>query len=257
MLVIIAITNHKGGVGKTTTTINLGAALAQLGFKVLLIDMDPQANLTTSLNIKDRAGKTIYEGLKGTAHPFNLVVNVKDNLFVIPSSIELSNAEVELSAIAGREYLLAELIDPIKINYDFILIDCPPSLGILTLNAFTAAKYLLIAMQSEYLALQGFSKLGESMQVIKKRINSELEILGVLLTLYDARKNLHKDINAQVESYFGEKVFQTKIRDNITLAEAPKAGKDIFSYDASCNGAKDYLDLAHEVLTRLSIPLPS
>jgi chromosome partitioning protein len=257
MLVIIAITNHKGGVGKTTTTINLGAALAKLGFRVLLIDLDPQANLTTSLMVTDRAGKTIYEGLKGGAHPFNLTVNIKDNLNIIPSSIELSNAEVELSAIAGREYLLAELLDPIKINYDFILIDCPPSLGILTLNAFTAAKYLLITMQSEYLALQGFSKLGDSIQIVKKRINSELEILGVVLTLYDSRKNLHKDITAEVEKYFGDKVFNAKIRDNITLAEAPKAGKDIFSYDSSCNGAKDYLELAHELLTKLSIPLPN
>jgi len=251
---ILAITNHKGGVGKTTTSINLGAALVKNGRKVLLIDLDPQANLTTSLGITDRVGKTIYEALKNQVHIFGTIVQVKEGMAVIPGCMELSNAEVELSTVAGREYLLSEMLEPIKMNYDIIILDCPPSLGILTMNALGAATHMLITMQSEYLAMQGFQKLEEVLGMIKKRINPGLEVLGIVLTLYDHRKKLHKEIFQQVQDTFSYKIFETKIRDNITLAEAPKAGKDIFAYDANCHGAKDYWQLALELENLLATP---
>lgn len=252
---ILSVTNHKGGVGKTTTTINLGAGLRERGQRVLLIDLDPQANLTTSLGLYDREGKTLYEALKGEEHLFGVVANVRHHLAVLPASMDLSSLEVELSTVAGREYILSELLESILVNYDFILIDCPPSLGILTLNALSASHALILTLQAEYLALQGLNKLEDTLKLIQKRINPQLTILGVLVTLYDNRKNLHRTTVDSVRERFGEKVFETQIRDNITLAEAPRAGKDIFSYDRNCNGARDYLAMADEVLKRFGIEI--
>ena len=243
---IYSISNHKGGVGKTTSTINIGAALANKGKKVLLVDLDPQANLTQSLNIK--ADITIYENLKGEKiiHP----IEYRSNLYVLPSSLDLSAAEIELSAEHGREYILNELLDKLVSKYDYILIDCPPSLGLLTINAFVASDYVIIPMQAEYLPLRGLAKLTEVIEKIHKRLNSKLKIGGVFLTQYDTRKVLNRDIAESVSNHFGEKFLQTKISNNIALAEAPTQGKDIFLYNRQCKGATDYLDLCNELIEK-------
>jgi len=243
----IAFTNQKGGVGKTTTTINTGAGLSNLGYKVLLVDMDPQANLTYSLKLhSNRIDKNIYHLLKGTANVSEVIM--KHNAFdILPSSIELSGAEMELVNVPAREMLLKDALDDVKEKYDFILLDCPPNLGILTLNAFTAADELVIVLQSEYLALHGLSKLMDVIQVVQKRLNKNLEVEGILCTLYDNRKNLNREVVGHIRDYFGSKVFNTVIRDNVALAEAPSHHKTIFEYDSESNGAKDYQMLAKEI----------
>lgn len=248
MSIIISLLNHKGGVGKTTSTINLGAALAQLGKKVLLLDLDPQANLTVSLGIP-RQKVTIYESMRNGSElvPFPL----KENLDVITSTLDLSGAEMELINEAGREYILQELFAPLEHDYDYILIDCPPSLGLLTLNALTTSRYVLIPMQSEFLALQGLAKIKQIIDKVRFRLNKKLEIAGVVATMYDHRKILNRDIVATIEKFFGDKVFETKIRENVALAEAPASRQDIFEYNKRSNGAEDYLALAKELLGRI------
>ncbi len=249
MSVIISLLNHKGGVGKTTSTINIGAALVELGKKVLLIDLDPQANLTLSLGIS-RQKYTIYESLRGESDlvPFQ----VRPNFDVVSSSLDLSGAEMELINEAGREYILRELFSPLENEYDFILIDCPPSLGLLTLNALTSSHLVIIPLQTEFLALQGVAKIKQVIDKVKFRLNKSLEIGGVLPTMYDSRKVLNRDVVETIKKYFGEKVFNTYIRDNIALAEAPAQRKDIFQYNPKSPGAEDYLNLAKEILTRIS-----
>lgn len=245
---VIAISNHKGGVGKTTSTVNIGAGLSSgnKGKHVLLIDLDPQANLTQSLSINSEV--TIYEALRGE-HPLT-PIKVNPKLHVIASTLDLSGAEVELSGEAGREFVLRDLIDPLKKDYDYILIDCPPSLGLLTLNAFTAADEVYIPLQTQYLALQGITKLVEVIDKVKKRLNKKLSIGGVILTQFDSRKILDKDIVSSVHDHFKDKVFKTKIRNNVSLAEAPSVGKDILSYNRKSTGAEDYLALCDEIITR-------
>ena len=242
---VISISNHKGGVGKTTSAINIGAGLNKLGKKILLIDLDPQANLSQSLGLIDQ-DRNIYGALRGE---YKLQpIEVIKGLEVIPSTLDLSGAEIEMSGEAGREYILRELIEPIRGSYDYILIDSPPSLGLLTINSFTASDEIYIPLQAQYLALQGLTKLVEVVDKIKKRLNKDLKIGGVIVTQYDSRKVLNRDVVATIQDHFKDEVFKTKIRDNIALAEAPTQGVDIFRYNPKSYGAEDYLSLCRELL---------
>ena len=244
---VITISNHKGGVGKTTSAINIGAGLNRLGKKILLIDLDPQANLSQSLGLTDQE-RTIYGALRGE---HNLQpIEITKGLDIVPSTLDLSGAEVELSGEAGREYILKELIEPLRSSYDYIIIDSPPSLGLLTINALTASNEVLIPLQAQYLALRGLSKLLEVVDKITKRLNKELKVGGVFITQYDSRKVLNRDVVATIETHFKSELFNTKIRDNIALAEAPAKGVDIFSYQPKSYGAEDYLLLCKEILKR-------
>lgn len=244
---IISISNHKGGVGKTTSAINIGAGLNKLKKKVLLIDLDPQANLSQSLGVIEPE-RTIYGAIRGDydIEP----IEILKGLDLIPSTLDLSGAEVEMSGEAGREYILKELIEPLRSSYDFIIIDSPPSLGLLTINAFTASDSILIPLQAQYLALQGLTKLIEVVDKIKRRLNKELRIGGVFITQYDSRKVLNRDVVATIEAHFKDEVFKTRVRDNIALAEAPAQGLDIFRYNPKSYGAEDYLSLSKEILKR-------
>jgi chromosome partitioning protein len=244
---VISLLNHKGGVGKTTSAINIGAAMVELGKKVLLVDLDPQANLTLSLGIP-RQKFTIYEALRGESEL--IPYTVKPNLDVIISTLDLSGAELELINEAGREFILRELFDPIVEDYDFIIIDCPPSLGLLTLNALTSSHYVIIPLQTEFLAMQGLTKIKQIVDKVRFRLNKTLQVGGVMATMYDSRKVLNRDVVETIRKYFGEKVFDTMIRDNVALAEAPAQRKDIFAYSRSSSGAKDYLDLSKEIIAR-------
>lgn len=247
MGIVISLLNHKGGVGKTTSAINIGAALVELGQKVLLIDLDPQANLTISLGIP-RQKITIYEALRGEGEfsPFTY----KNNLDVVTSSLDLSGAEMELINEAGREYILRELINQVVDDYDYVVIDCPPSLGLLTLNALTSSQYVLIPLQTEFLAVQGLAKIKQVIDKVRMRLNKNLEMGGVIATMYDSRRVLNRDVVDIIHKYFGDKVFNTYIRDNIALAEAPAQRKDIFEYSPKSPGAADYLALSAEILER-------
>jgi chromosome partitioning protein len=247
MSIIISLLNHKGGVGKTTSAINIGAALVKQGKEVLLVDLDPQANLTVSLGIP-RQKVTIYENMRGEAEiqPYA----VKEGLDVVSSSLDLSGAEMELINEAGREYILQELFVPLQEEYDYIIIDCPPSLGLLTLNALTSSNYVVVPMQTEFLALQGLAKIKQITDKVRFRLNKKLQIGGVIATMYDNRKVLNRDILQTIKKFFGDKVFDSMIRENVALAEAPSQHKDIFEYSGNSNGAEDYLNLAKEMVAR-------
>jgi len=247
MGIVISLLNHKGGVGKTTSAINIGAGLVELGKKVLLIDLDPQANLTISLGIP-RQRITIYEALRGEGElsPYTH----KPNMDVITSSLDLSGAEMELINEAGREFILRELINQVADDYDYVLIDCPPSLGSLTLNALTSSRYVLIPLQTEFLAVQGLAKIKQVIDKVKMRLNKQLEMGGVIATMYDSRRVLNRDVVDTIHKYFGDKVFKTYIRDNVALAEAPAQRKDIFDYLPKSPGSVDYLSLSKEILER-------
>lgn len=245
---VIAIANHKGGVGKTTSVANIGAALARKGKRVLLIDLDAQQNLTFSF-LRDEAETSVYDALRGeTPLP---IVHVKDNLDLAPSSIDLARAELDLSARIAREGILKGLLADIEESYDFILLDCPPSLGVITYNALVAADVLLITLTAEALPYKGLTMLEEVVAEIKKSINKTLEIGGVFVTRYNNR-NLNSIVAEQIGQRYGSKVFRTKIRENIALAEAPLSGMDIFEYSPESNGAKDYQALTEEILSRWS-----
>lgn len=245
---VICVSNHKGGVGKTTSTVNLGAGLAKLKKKVLLVDLDPQANLTQSLGLKSD-GETVYGALKGE-HPLPMV-EVFRGLEAVPSTLDLSGAEVELSGEAGREYILAELLEPIKGRYDFILIDSPPSLGLLTINALTAADEVLIPIQAQFLALQGLAKLTEIIGKVQQRLNKELALGGVLITQYDGRKVLNRDVVQTIAEHFPGQIYKAMVRDNVALAEAPTHGLDIYRYSPRSNGAEDYMAASKEIVKRM------
>ena len=249
---IIAISNHKGGVGKTTSVLNIGAGLNKQGKKVLLIDLDAQANLSQSLGIEG-AEKNIYGAIRGLYPLKESIISISElkGLDVIPSTLDLSGAEIELSSETGREYILKDLIEPLRDHYDYIIIDCPPSLSLLTINALTVADEVLIPLQAQYLALQGLTKLMEIIEKIQKRLNKELTLGGVFITQYDKRKILNRDIVEAISSHFKGKVFEAKIRDNVALAEAPSSKQDIFRYDPKCNGAEDYLELSQEIIKKL------
>jgi chromosome partitioning protein len=246
---VICLSNHKGGVGKTCSACNIGAGLSRKGKRVLLIDLDPQANLSLSFGIKDTE-QSIYEVLLGQIPLKGAIYNISENLDIVPSSLDLAGAEIELSSEAGREVILREAISDTLLKYDYVLIDCSPSLGLLTTNALTASNEILIPLQAHYLSLQGISKLTGIVEKVQKRLNKGLKIGGVFITQYDSRKVLNRDIGTAIENHFNEVVFKTKIRDNIALAEAPGAGKDIFRYNQKCNGAIDYEALCCEILKR-------
>ncbi len=248
MGIVISLLNHKGGVGKTTSAINIGAGLVELGKKVLLVDLDPQANLTLSLGVP-RQPVTIYEAIRGESEL--KPINVKENLDVIISTLDLSGAEMELINEAGREQILRELFEPVREEYDFIIVDCPPSLGLLTLNALTGSDYVIIPLQTEFLAMQGLAKIKQVIQKVRLRLNKGLEIAGVIATMYDHRKVLNRDVVETIKKYFGDLVFETMIRDNVALAEAPSRRQDIFDYNAGSSGAEDYLALSKEIIHRI------
>lgn len=248
MSIIITISNHKGGVGKTTSTINIGAGLEKLGKRVLLVDIDPQANLTTSAGVT-QPRETIYDYLTknlATLKPLSII----GKMDLIPSSLDLSAAEIELSNETGREYILQEIITPLQPMYDYILIDSPPALGLLTINALTASNQVYIPLQAEYLATQGLTKLMDIVKKIQTRLNKSLVVGGVFLTQYDKRKTLHRDVWSSMKTYFGGLVFDTLIRDNVALAEAPTKGLDIFRYQPTSYGAEDYLALCKEIMNK-------
>lgn len=245
---VISLLNHKGGVGKTTSVINIGAGMVELGKRVMLIDLDPQANLTLSLGV-GRTPNTIYEALRGES-PL-IPVTVRDNLDVVIATLDLSGAEMELINEAGREFIMRELLAPVREQYDYIIIDCPPSLGLLTLNALTSSDYVIIPLQTEFLAMQGLAKIKQVIQKVRARLNKKLQIGGVVATMYDARKVLNRDVVETITKYFGDLVFQTKIRDNVALAEAPAQRMDIFRYSKNSPGAADYLSLSKEIMARV------
>ncbi|EGL83647.1 Cobyrinic acid ac-diamide synthase [Caldalkalibacillus thermarum TA2.A1] len=248
---IIAIANQKGGVGKTTSSINLGACLATLGQKVLLIDIDPQGNTTSGIGI-DKADiqYCIYDVLINDVHPQEVIQHTSiENLHIIPATIQLAGAEIELVPTISREIRLKKALQLVRDNYDFILIDCPPSLGILTINSLTAADSVLIPIQCEYYALEGLSQLLNTIRLVQKHLNKNLTIEGVLLTMLDARTNLGIQVIEEVKKYFKEKVYQTVIPRNVRLSEAPSHGKPIIDYDPKSKGAEVYMELAKEVLS--------
>ena len=246
---IICLSNHKGGVAKTCSAVNIGAGLAKMGKSCLLIDLDPQANLTISFGVKNPT-LSIYGALKGNYPLKDAILNIDKNLDIVPSTIDLSGAEVELSSEAGREVILKELLAPIRAQYDYIILDCPPNLGLLTINALTAAQKVYIPLQAEYLALQGLAKLTSIIDKIQKRLNTDLSLGGVFITQYDDRKILNRDVSKTIGIHFKDHLFKTKIRDNVALAEAPSSGMDIFRYNPKSNGAKDYMSLCREIVKK-------
>ena len=251
MAKVIAIVNQKGGVGKTTTALNLGAGLANAGKCVLLVDLDPQGSLTKSLAVDVRQDDcTAYELLRAAKGFSEVVRSLPNGYDLIPCDLRLSGIESDRSGEPGREYLLKEALEPVTSKYDYILIDCSPSLGVLTLNALTACNEVYIPVQAEYLALTGIAQLTQTVDVVRRRLNAGIKITGVLITMYDRRKKLTGAVEEKLEQLFGGAVFATRIRGNVALAEAPIEGQDIFAYDKHSNGAKDYQALTNEILER-------
>ena len=250
---VICIFNQKGGVGKTTTNINLCAYLAMEGYKVLTIDIDPQGNTTSGLGLDKRNLElSMYDVLTSDTSLKDVILksDLVQNLHIAPSTMELAGAEVEMIERNYREKILIDKISEVKDNYDFIFIDCPPSLGILTINALTASNSVLIPIQCEFYALEGVGQLINTIQLVKKSLNKNLTIEGVLMTMFDFRTNLSNEVYKEVEKYFGEKVFNITIPRNIRLAEAPSFGLPIMLYDEKCKGAESYLNVTKEFLER-------
>lgn len=247
---IIAVANQKGGVGKTTTSVNLAACLAKAGKKVLLVDIDPQGNSTSGLGVdKRRVEKTVYDCLINEEKMENVAIPTQyDNLFVCPSNLDLSGAEVELISVMGRENRLKQSLEGVTDEYDFILIDTPPSLGLITINTLTAASSVLIPIQCEFYALEGVSQLIETIKRIKKALNPSLFIEGIVMTMYDARTNLAVEVVDEVKRFFPDKVYRTIIPRNVRISEAPGFGRPVVYYDEASKGAQAYTELAYEVI---------
>jgi len=244
----IALVNQKGGVGKTTTAVNLSAAVARLGGRVLLLDLDPQANATVHLGVRPAKGDpTTYTLLSGQTKLEEVLKEVRPNLFLVPSSIELAGAEMELASAIGRERVLCDALTGLK-DFDFIFIDCPPSLGLLNVNGLTFVDEVFVPLQCEFFALQGISLLMRTIDLVRSRLNPDLEVTGVIACMIDTRKTLARETLEEIEKFFGDRVFQTKIRTNVRLAEAPSHGKTIFDYAPDSQGARNYHALAREVL---------
>ena len=249
---VIAIANQKGGVGKTTTSINLSACLAEKGKKVLVIDTDPQGNTTSGLGIdKNDLDNTVYELILGECSIYDCIVkDAIPNVSVLPSNVNLAAAEIELIGVDKKEFILKNEVDFVKDDYDFIIIDCPPSLNLLTINAMTTADSVLVPIQCEFYALEGLSQLIHTVNLIKERLNPDLEMEGVVFTMYDSRTNLSMQVVENVKSHLNQKVFKTLIPRNIRLAEAPSYGQPINMYDSKSAGAEAYMSLAEEVINR-------
>lgn len=247
---IIAVANQKGGVGKTTTAVNLSAALAQLKRRVLLIDCDPQGNATSGLGIdKTSLEQSVYDVLVDRANLGDIIIHTDYELDLVPAVMDLAGAEVELVEAEDKLYRLKNAITPIKGIYDYIIIDCPPSLGHMTLNALTAADSVLLPLQCEFYALEGLSQLMSTIEMVREQFNPELSIEGLVLTMYDGRTNLSQQVEAEVRSHFPDQVYETKIPRNVRLSEAPSYGQPIFAYAASSKGARAYKELAREVVS--------
>lgn len=253
---IITFANHKGGVGKTTTVANIGYALAdEWKKKILLVDMDPQANLTTHFGYYDRPEASVYEVLRSSATLQQAVLNLTPNLHLVPSTLDLTNVEAELQGVTGREFILREAIDAMlqnsKERYDAILIDTPPSLGILTVNAFTASTDICVVVQTEFFALQGLAKLYEIINIVQKRTNPKLKVSGVIPTMFDRRKGMHCEALQALEQRFRQELFDVQIGEAIALVEAASAGQSIFQYKPSSKVAEQYQELTKQLATRL------
>lgn len=246
---IIAVANQKGGVGKTTTSINLSAAFAEMGKKVLLIDCDPQGNATSGLGIeKDGLELSIYDALINDMPMEEIIIQTQFGLDMVPSVMDLAGAEVELVNLDDKQYRLKKSVELVKDRYDYILIDCPPSLGHVTLNALTAADSVLLPLQCEFYALEGLSQLLSTVQLVQEQLNENLRIEGLVLTMYDSRTNLAEQVVEEVKTHFPDMVYATKIPRNVRLSEAPSFGKPIFAYASSSKGAQAYMSLAEEVV---------
>jgi len=249
---VIAIANQKGGVGKTTTAVNVSACLAEAGKETLLIDIDPQANATSGLGVDPNGvDLTIYEALIEEISIEDALISTSvDGLDLIPSHIRLTGAELELVAMIGREKKLQQALEPVREEYEFILVDCPPSLGLLTLNTLTAADSVIIPIQCEYYALEGLGKLLSTIRLVQKHLNPNLDIEGVLLTMFDSRLNLSKQVAEEALRFFNDKVYETKIMRNVRLGEAPSFGLPIILYDILSTGAENYISLTKEIVAR-------
>jgi chromosome partitioning protein len=254
MGIVVAIVNQKGGVGKTTTAVNLGAALAALEKRTLVIDLDPQANATSGTGFPKSGIPSMY-GVLVEGHDIHQVVQEGGlpTFFIAPSSIDLVGADLELSEIDGREHRLKGALDTIRDEYDFVLIDCPPSLGLLTVNALTAADVVVVPLQAEYYALEGVSQLVDTVDRVRDTLNPALEIGGIILTMFDERVNLSRQVAEEIRNFFAERVFDTVIPRNVRLAEAPSFGKPILLYDVKSRGSEAYIQLAQEFTRRLEV----
>lgn len=250
MVKVLAVANQKGGVGKTTTAVNLSACLAALGKKVLLVDSDPQGNASSGLGVnKSELKQCVYDALVNDVPAAELIRSVNiENLFLLPATIQLAGAEIELVSMMSRESRLKRVLEKVKYEYDFVIIDCPPSLGLLTINALTAANAVLVPIQCEFYALEGLAQLMNTVQLVQRNLNPALKLEGVVMTMFDARTNLSIQVVDEVKQHFRSKVYQTIIPRNVRLSEAPSHGQPVIHYDPRSKGAEVYFDLAREVL---------